>query len=162
MKKLWIVATSVLAVLAAALMFGQQQMQTVSLEVEIGPKLDLAWDVDAKDTSAVGWNLYRGTSPGAEDAAPLNAIPITDCSIYTPLFNADGTPNFDPNDPTAGQVCKYKFTDLHVLAGQTYYYVSRAVFADGTLGAASNEISYFVDPGECGFVRGTWFSFCGG
>jgi ribosomal protein S8E len=53
----------------------------------------------------VGYNVYRGTTSGGESATPLNSSPI------------NGT----------------TYTDATVQAGQTYYYVTRAVAPHGQL-----------------------------
>jgi fibronectin type 3 domain-containing protein len=60
-----------------------------------------------------GYNIYRATTSGGP---------------YTTLLNAT---------PTSSVTC----IDETVLAGQTYYYVVKAVGSDGSLSAASNEAS---------------------
>jgi hypothetical protein len=65
----------------------------------------------------VGYNVYRGTTSGGESATPLNSSPV------------NGT----------------TYTDATVQAGQTYYYVTRAVASDDvTQSANSNEVSATV------------------
>ena len=58
-----------------------------------------------------GYNLYRGTFSGGEGRIPVSDFPI------------QGT----------------QYTDANVDAGSTYYYVCRAVYADGTESSNSNE-----------------------
>jgi hypothetical protein len=77
--------------------------QTVALSGTGAHDVILTWT--ASTTSGVaGYNVYRGTTSGAECASPLNPTPIA------------GT----------------TFTDSNVLAGQAYYYVVTAVNSDGS------------------------------
>jgi fibronectin type 3 domain-containing protein len=64
----------------------------------------------------VGYNVYRGTTPGGENSTPLNST------------------------PTSGAT----FTDESVTAGATYYYVVTAVGSDGSQSPASAESSTTV------------------
>lgn len=59
----------------------------------------------------VGYAVYQGPAPGQEGTTPLGDFP------------ADGT----------------TYTDPTALAGETYYYVVKVVYADGRTGAPSNE-----------------------
>jgi endoglucanase Acf2 len=71
-------------------------------------EIDLAWT--APSGTVTGYNVYRGTSPGGEDATALNSSPVT------------GT----------------TFRDTTVAANVTYFYTVKAVNTGG-ISAASNE-----------------------
>jgi hypothetical protein len=73
-------------------------------------EIDLSWA--APSAGVLGYNIYRGASPGGESATPLNATPVT------------GT----------------AYQDTAVSPLTTYYYVVRAVYAAG-LSDPSNEAS---------------------
>jgi hypothetical protein len=62
-------------------------------------------------TGVVGYNVYRGTSPGGESSTPLNSTPVSGTS----------------------------YVDVNVTAGMTYYYVLTSVGANGVQSAPSNE-----------------------
>ena len=80
----------------------------------------LSWT--ASSTSGVGYDVFRGTTPGQEGTSPLNSTPVAvNCS---------------------GAACTW--TDNNVSAGQTYYYVLTAVaggVTGGVQSAKSNEAS---------------------
>jgi hypothetical protein len=76
----------------------------------------LSWAASTTD-GVIGYNIYRGTTPGGEDSTPLNST------------------------PTSGTT----YADGNVMAGVTYYYVVTAVAADGvTESADSNEVTATV------------------
>lgn len=76
----------------------------------------LSW-ASVSTPGIVGYDVYRGITSGGEGATPLNSSPIT------------GT----------------TYTDTTVEAGQTYYYVVKAVASDdSTQSANSNEVSATV------------------
>lgn len=77
-----------------------------------GHSATLTW-VASTSANVAGYNIYRATTSGGP---------------YTTLLNAT---------PTSSVTC----IDETVLAGQTYYYVVKAVGSDGSLSAASNEAS---------------------
>jgi hypothetical protein len=74
--------------------------------------IQLSW---AASTSSgiTGYNIYRGTSSGAESTTPLN---------------------------TVGPVTGLSFTDVNTVSGTTYYYVIKATNGS-TESAASTEVS---------------------
>jgi beta-glucanase (GH16 family) len=74
-------------------------------------EIDLSWAAPSSQ-GVIGYNLYRGASPGGESANPLNATPVT--------------------------ATAYQDTTVSPLT--TYYYVVRAVYAAGT-SDPSNEAS---------------------
>jgi hypothetical protein len=76
----------------------------------------LSWTASAT-AGVIGYNIYRGTTPGGEGPTPLNSTPISDIT----------------------------YIDENVAAGATFYYVITAVAADGvTESADSNEVSATV------------------
>jgi hypothetical protein len=62
-------------------------------------------------SGVVGYNIYRGTSPGGESSTPLNSTPIAGTS----------------------------YLDENVTEGMTYYYVLTSVGTNGGQSAPSNE-----------------------
>jgi len=89
--------------------------QTVSLSGSGIHNVGLLW-TPSSTSGVVGYNVYRGTTPGGENSTPLNST------------------------PTSGAT----FTDDGVTAGATYYYVVTAVGSDGTQSPASAESSTTV------------------
>jgi len=90
--------------------------QTVSLTGAGGHDVVLTWTASPTD-GIIGYNIYRGTSSGAESKTPLNANPI------------NGT----------------DYTDENVTAGEQYYYVVTSVTSDGeTQSAPSPEATATV------------------
>lgn len=79
-----------------------------------GHSASLTW-VASPSSGVTGYNVYRGTASGGPYTL-LNATPVTTVT----------------------------YSDLTVLAGQTYYYVVKAVGSGGTLSVASNEIQAVV------------------
>ena len=79
-------------------------------------RVTLVW-IASSTSAVVGYNVYRGTAAGAENSSPVNSTPI----------NGPG------------------YTDENVAAGASYYYVFKAVEANGTTqSAASKEASATV------------------
>ena len=74
-----------------------------------GKRIQISWQPVA---GAVTYNIYRGTTPGGEGAAPY-----------------------------AGGLTGTSFTDGAVKKGTTYYYEVSAVAANGTESAPSAEVS---------------------
>jgi fibronectin type 3 domain-containing protein len=69
----------------------------------------------ASTTPSVTYNVYRATTSGGYSSTPIaSAVPGT------------------------------TYTDTTVLAGQTYFYVTKAVNSSGTLSTASNEAQAIV------------------
>ena len=90
--------------------------QTVAVAGTGSHDVLLSWSPSPSGGIA-GYNVYRGTTSGAESSTPLNATPIS------------GT----------------TFTDANVTDGSTYYYVVTAVAANGTTQSAeSNQASALV------------------
>jgi archaellum component FlaF (FlaF/FlaG flagellin family) len=90
--------------------------QPVSLSGTGDHNMVLAWNA-SPTTGVTGYNVYRGTTAGGESSTPLNSTPVS------------GT----------------TYKDESVTAGATYYYVVRAIAADGvTESADSNEASATV------------------
>ena len=89
--------------------------QTVSLSGSGIHNVGLLW-TPSSTSGVVGYNVYRGTTPGGENSTPLNST------------------------PTSGAT----FTDESVTAGATYYYVVTAVGSDGSQSPASAESSTTV------------------
>jgi hypothetical protein len=76
----------------------------------------LTW-TDSATPGVIGYNVYRGTSSGGENATPLNSTPTNSAT----------------------------YTDQNVTAGATYYYVVTAVASGGaTVSTASNEAPAIV------------------
>jgi titin len=76
----------------------------------------LSW-TDSPTSAVVGYNVYRGTTPGGESSTPLNSTPVNGAT----------------------------YTDVNVTAGVAYYYVVTAVASnDVTQSAASNEAAASV------------------
>lgn len=77
--------------------------------------ITVSWTETNNSDAAAGFNVFRGTSPGAESATPLNAtlLPATTTSYF----------------------------DSTVTGGTTYYYTVKAVDALGLSSAPSNETS---------------------
>jgi hypothetical protein len=85
--------------------------QSVSLSGSIGHNVSMSWTGSATP-GVVGYNVYRGTSPGSEGSTPLNPAPINGSN----------------------------YTDANVTAGATYYYVVTSVASNGvTQSPASSE-----------------------
>jgi hypothetical protein len=81
-----------------------------------GHDVVLSW-TDSPTTGVVGYDIYRGTTPGGEGTTPINSSPVTG-------------PSYD---------------DTNVTAGITYYYVVTAVASnDTTQSTDSNETSATV------------------
>jgi hypothetical protein len=90
--------------------------QTVPLSGAGTHDVFLSWAASSTP-GVVGYDVYRGLTSGGESATPLNSSPI--------------------NETT--------YTDTTVQAGQTYYYVVKAVASDdSTQSANSNEVSATV------------------
>jgi len=90
--------------------------QTVSLSGTGSHDVIVSW-TDSATPGVMGYNVYRGTTPGGESSTPLNSTPI------------NGT----------------AYTDENVTAGATYYYVLTAVASNGvTQSAASSEATATV------------------
>jgi hypothetical protein len=90
--------------------------QTVSLSGTGAHDVMLSWTISATP-GVVGYYIYRGTTSHGESSTPLNSTPINDTS----------------------------YTDENVVAGGTYFYVVRALGADGvTQSANSNEAAATV------------------
>jgi hypothetical protein len=90
--------------------------QTVAVAGTGSHDVLLSWNA-SPSAGIAGYNVYRGTTSGAESSTPLNATPIS------------GT----------------TFTDANVTDGSTYYYVVTAVAANGTTHSAqSNQASALV------------------
>src|SRR5262249_50106813 len=77
------------------------------------PSVMLSWGPST--TSGVGYNVYRGTVPGAQGTTPLNLSALSGTS----------------------------FNDVNVTSGQTYYYFVQAVNSSGASGK-SNEVQASV------------------
>jgi fibronectin type 3 domain-containing protein len=73
---------------------------------------DLAWSAAGAGTT--GYNVYRGTAAGGESTTPLNSVPLS-----------AGTTSYQ---------------DTTALAGNTYFYVVKAI-SGSTVSAATNEAS---------------------
>jgi hypothetical protein len=84
--------------------------QTASFTGTGTPDVMLSWSA-SPTAGVVGYDVYRGTSPGGESSIPLNSTPITGSS----------------------------YVDENVTAGTTYYYVLTSVGADGVQSARSSE-----------------------
>jgi hypothetical protein len=84
--------------------------QTVSLSGTGAHDVFLSWSASTS-SGVVGYNVYRGTTPGGESSTPLNSTPISGTS----------------------------YVDETVTAGTTYYYVVKAVNGSGEQSAASAE-----------------------
>ena len=90
--------------------------QTVAVAGTGSHDVLLSWNASPSGGIA-GYNVYRGTTSGAESSTPLNATPISGTS----------------------------FTDANVTDGSTYYYVVTAVAGNGTTHSAeSNQASALV------------------
>jgi hypothetical protein len=90
--------------------------QAVSLSGTGSHDVILSWTASAT-ADVIGYNVYRGSSPGGEGSTPINSTPV----------NGTG------------------FTDETVTAGAVYYYTVTAVASDGvTQSSASNEASATV------------------
>ncbi|MDR7855050.1 stalk domain-containing protein [Tissierella sp.] len=74
------------------------------------------WTKPANTKNIIGYNLYRGTSPGKQSSTPVTDFPIESTS----------------------------YTDNNLNSGVTYYYVLKVVYKDKTLGVASNEVSVLL------------------
>jgi hypothetical protein len=84
--------------------------QTTSFTGTGTPDVILSWGA-SPTAGVVGYNVYRGTSPGGESSTPLNPTPIGGTS----------------------------YVDENVTAGTTYYYVLTSVGTNGVQSAPSNE-----------------------
>ena len=73
--------------------------------------MNLQWN-PVHSINVAGYNIYRGTSAGNYDKAPLTSVPINDTS----------------------------YTDNNVKNGIKYYYIVKTVFKDGTESEPSNEV----------------------
>jgi len=89
--------------------------QTVSLSGLGVHNVGLSW-TPSSSSGVVGYNVYRGTTPGGESSTPLNSTPFS------------GT----------------TYADQSVTTGTTYYYVVTAVGTDDTQSPASAESSTIV------------------
>lgn len=70
------------------------------------------WNKPSNVKNIIGYNIYRGTSPGKQSATPITDFPI------------EGT----------------SYTDKNIESGTKYYYVLRVVYKDKTEGTISNEL----------------------
>jgi fibronectin type 3 domain-containing protein len=77
--------------------------------------VNLSWTASA--SAATGYNVYRGTTSGGESSSPLNSTPL-----------AAGTTSYQ---------------DTTAVAGNTYYYVVKAVNASA-LSSISNEVTVAI------------------
>ncbi len=84
--------------------------QTVSLTGTGCPDVILSWAA-SETPGVIGYDVYRGTASGGESGTPINSAPV--------------------NTTT--------YVDANVKAGTTYYYVLRAIAANGVQSPASNE-----------------------
>jgi alpha-glucosidase len=84
--------------------------QTVSLTGTGCPDVILSWAA-SETPGVIGYDIYRGTASGGESGTPINSAPV--------------------NTTT--------YVDANVKAGTTYYYVLRAIAANGVQSPASNE-----------------------
>jgi fibronectin type 3 domain-containing protein len=75
----------------------------------------VSWTASSS-SGVVGYNIYRGTSPGGECSTPINTTPVSGIG----------------------------FTDESVAAGSTYFYVVMAVGSDDQESPASTETSTTV------------------
>jgi hypothetical protein len=90
--------------------------QTVSLSGTGSHDVILSWTASATP-GVIGYNVYRGTTSGGESSTPLNSTPVN----------------------------RAAYTDGNVTPGAKYYYVVRAVAANGvTQSAKSNEAAATV------------------
>jgi hypothetical protein len=90
--------------------------QTVRLSGTGSHDVILSWSASTTP-GVMGYNVFRGRTSGGESSTPLNSTPIDDTT----------------------------YTDEHVTAGATYYYVVTAVDSDGvTQIASSNEAAATV------------------
>jgi fibronectin type 3 domain-containing protein len=90
--------------------------QTVSLSGTGSHDVVLSWTA-SPTSDVIGYDIYRGTTPGGESSTPLNSTPVS------------GT----------------NFTDENVTAGAVYYYLATSVTSDGvTQSAASAETTATV------------------
>lgn len=94
---------------------GQEEQTALTLRATPGDGyITLDWTAAANTTGLDGYYLYKGTSPGGEDASPMFDFPIN--------------------------ALTYK--DTQVTNGKTYYYILKPCYNQGTLmGSASNEAS---------------------
>jgi hypothetical protein len=79
------------------------------------PDVILSWGA-SPTSGVVGYDVYRGTTPGGESSTPLNSTPVS------------GT----------------TYVDSNVTAGTTYYYVLTSVGSNGAQSAPSNETEAVV------------------
>jgi len=84
--------------------------QTTSFTGTGTPDVILSWSA-SPTAGVVGYDVYRGTSPGGESSTPLNPTPISGTS----------------------------YVDENVTAGTTYYYVLTSVGTNGVQSAPSSE-----------------------
>ncbi len=89
--------------------------QTVALSGSGTHDVILSW-TRSTTYGIVGYNVYRGTTSGGEDATPLNSSPVTGVT----------------------------FADSTVQAGEGYFYYITAVASGGTQSLPSNEVSATV------------------
>ena len=105
----------------------QQQAAVFSLQAQANlGTVRLDWNSFTDSRGVSGYNVYRSTSPGTQPNTPLASNNNTTITYI------------DPN----------------VQMGMTYYYIVKPVFADNSLGTASNEVSATV-PGILGGNTGS-------
>lgn len=75
--------------------------------------ITLYWDEPYDENNIIGYNLYRGTSPGKQSNTPITDFPIQETS----------------------------YKDKNIENNTTYYYILKVVYKDESIGNASNEIS---------------------
>lgn len=88
-----------------------------TLTAKAGDKdVNFTWTKAVSTKKVLGYNLYRGTSPGKQSDTPITDFPI------------EGT----------------SYTDKNIKADTKYYYVVKPVYQDKTLGPASNEVEVML------------------
>ena len=92
-------------------------------QIKAAHSITLTWTASIDTSSTLGYNVYRGTTTGAESSTAINSSPIDiNCS---------------------GSTCTYN--DTAVVAGTTYFYVVKAVnTSTGMMSVPSNEASATV------------------
>ena len=116
----------VVAFLAISSLAPNQNLQVKVKAVATGHQAVLTWSPSSSEVlnPIIGYNVYRGSTPGAESAIPLNGKMLVNinCS-YTNV--------------RTGFVTRCTYTDPSVPAGTWYWTVKASL--NGTLSAASNE-----------------------
>jgi len=76
----------------------------------------LSWTKPINTRGIIGYNLYRGTTPGKQSSTPITDFPV------------EG----------------HSYIDNNLNSGTMYYYVVKAVYKDKILGTSSNEVSVLL------------------